>query len=143
MKRNARRLGFDKEAFCSLLSKKGYNDLSFSKVIGLSPPTIKKYKTGVATPTIKIINRLAIILGVSVAKLVFYSQECSEDKTDINTEKVKWVMTRKKVDSFDVAERSGLDPISVLGWVLGYKRVSYENIAKMAKAIGCDVKWFF
>ena len=143
-KKNTRRIFFNREKFCSLLTEQNYNDFSFGKISNISSPTIKRYRLGKSIPTLKKINRFAAVLGTGISNLVYFSKShYNSDFATIDTKKIGTVIKTKNVGIVPLADKLNIDICILTGWLSGFKKISYDSVRKVADALDCNIKWFF
>ena len=144
VKRNTRRIYFNRENFCSLLKEQNYNDFSFGKISNMSSPTIKKYRLGDSTPTLQKINRFVAILGTGINNLVYFSKnQYVSDFAKIDSKKLCTVIKTKNVGIVPLADKLNIDICILTGWLSGSKEINYDSVRKVADALNCNIKWFF
>jgi len=71
-------MGFP-ERLATLRKKKGFSQKGLAERIGLSKIQAHRYETGASQPTLEVIKKLAVALGVSADHLLFDSDERGPD----------------------------------------------------------------
>ena len=71
-------MGFP-ERLAELRKKKGLSQKALAESIGMSKIQAHRYETGASQPTLEVIKKLAVALGVSADKLLFDSDERGPD----------------------------------------------------------------
>ena len=71
-------MGFP-ERLAALRKKKGFTQKALAERIGLSEIQTHRYETGASQPTLEVIKRLAVALGVSSDHLIFDEDERGPD----------------------------------------------------------------
>lgn len=81
----------------SLMSARGFSNLSFSEEVGIPAPTISRYLTGDRTPDLAYVVKIAHYFNVSIDWLLGFNG----DKFDIMPQEVQDVATRYSLASPD------------------------------------------
>ena len=71
-------MGFP-ERLATLRKKKGLSQKALAQSIGLSKIQAHRYETGASQPTLEVIRKLAVALGVSADELLFDREERGPD----------------------------------------------------------------
>lgn len=121
------------------LSQKELGD----KMGGITQQTIAQYEKKETVPKFETVSKIANALEINPN--IFYSdfsQSVADDSEEIG-ERIKELRKSKKVSQKELAQKAGLSIGSIQGYEQGRYNPKLEAIAKIAGALGVDLKVFY
>ena len=121
------------------LSQKELGD----KMGGITQQTIAQYEKKETVPKLETVSKIADALEINPN--IFYSdfsQSTADDSEEIG-ERIKELRKSKGVSQKELAQKAGLSIGSIQGYEQGRYNPKLEAIAKIAGALGVDLKVFY